>query len=139
MALTPARLLSICGMPTAPTAFSSLIIYILVQWKFVHFHGQKTSRLDRYKTIYKDSASGHKRRTYPFLLLSMILFFTPDVHLRELKKVWADELIIEEVWRNFMQKLISEWLEFVLYVSYASLYLRPKCAVFLLHKIDRQL
>jgi len=37
--------------------------------------------------------------------------------LRELAKVWADEVIIEEVWKNFMEKLISEWLEFVLYVG----------------------
>jgi hypothetical protein len=51
----------------------------------------------------------------------VILFFTPDVHLRELKNVWADDIIIEEVWRNFMQKLISEWIEFVLYVSFVSL------------------
>ncbi|KAH9993802.1 hypothetical protein BJV77DRAFT_944049, partial [Russula vinacea] len=50
-----------------------------------------------------------------FRLLSVILFFTPDVHLRELKNVWADDIVIEEVWRNFMQKLISEWIEFVLY------------------------
>jgi hypothetical protein len=50
-------------------------------------------------------------------VLSPILFFTPDVHLPELKGVWADEIIIEEVWKNFMQKLISEWIEFVLYVS----------------------
>jgi hypothetical protein len=81
----------------------------------MHFHGQKTSRLNRYKSIYEDSC--HKR-TKVFRLLSLTLFFTPDVHLRELKKVWADELIIEETWRSFMQKLVSEWVEFVLYVSW---------------------
>jgi len=48
-------------------------------------------------------------------VLSLILFFLPDVHLQELKKVWTDELIIEEVWMGFMQKLLSEWTEFVLY------------------------
>jgi hypothetical protein len=56
----------------------------------------------------------------------VILFFTPDVHLRELKKMWADELVIEEVWRNSMQRLVSEWMEFVLYVSFASLFLKFK-------------
>jgi hypothetical protein len=58
-------------------------------------------------------------------VLSVILFFTPDVHLRELKKVWADDIVIEEVWRNFMKELVSEWTEFVLYVSLAS-FLRSK-------------
>ena len=112
-----------CGMSSPSTQFVLLIVCISVRWRFVHFHGQKTSRLDRYKSIYEDG--GHKR-TIPFILLSMILFFTPDVHLRELKRVWADELIIEEVWRNFMQKLISEWVEFVLYVSCTALSSRLK-------------
>ncbi|KAI0293524.1 hypothetical protein BC826DRAFT_910535, partial [Russula brevipes] len=85
-----------------------------VQWKFVHFHGQKTSRRDRNKSIY--AGDGHKR-TKTFRVFSLFLFFTPDVHLRELKKVWTDELVIEEVWKNFMEKLISEWVEFVLYAT----------------------
>jgi hypothetical protein len=59
----------------------------------------------------------------------VILFFTPDVHLRELKKMWTDELVIEEVWRNSMQRLVSEWMEFVLYVSFASLFLKLNGAV----------
>ena len=80
----------------------------------MHFHGQKTSRQSRNKSIYKDSS--HKR-TKVFRLLSLILFFTPDVHLRELIRVWTDEIIIEETWRSFVQKLVSEWVEFVLYVS----------------------
>ncbi|KAI9511124.1 hypothetical protein F5148DRAFT_423388 [Russula earlei] len=93
--LSLARLLSMCA-----------------HWRFVHFHGQKTSRQDRYKTIYTD---GSRKPTIFIKLVSLTLFFTPDVHLRELKKVWADELIIEEVWTKFMQKLVSEWEEFVLY------------------------
>jgi hypothetical protein len=87
---------------------------ISAQWRFVHFHGQKTTRLDRCKSIYK--GDGHNR-TMLVWLFSPLLFFLPDVHLRELAKVWADEVIIEEVWKNFMEKLISEWLEFVLYVG----------------------
>jgi len=62
------------------------------------------------------------------------LFFTPDVHLRELGKVWADELIIEDVWRKFMQKLVSEWEEFVLYVSCA--FESPKLRAYLTSKLD---
>jgi len=98
----------------------------------VHFHGQETSRQHRYKSIYSDSA---RRRTKAFrLLFSPALFFTPDVHLRELGKVWADELIIEDVWRKFMQKLVSEWEEFVLYVSCA--FESPKLRAYLTSKLD---
>ena len=114
-------LFAVCSSPSK--LFPLVIVFISVRWRFVHFHGQKTSRLDRYKSIYKD---GSHKRTIPFRLLSVILFFTPDVHLRELKKMWADELVIEEVWRNSMQRLVSEWMEFVLYVSFASLFLKFK-------------
>jgi len=87
---------------------------ISAQWRFVHFHGQKTSRLNRCKSIYKGAG---QKRTILVWLFSPFLFFLPDVHLRELAKVWADEVIIEEVWKNFMERLISEWLEFILYVG----------------------
>ena len=84
-------------------------------WRFVHFHGQKTYRQGRYKTIYKDG--GHKRSNL-FRLLSVILFFNPDSHLRELEKAWTDEIVIEMVWSTFVQKLVAEWMELVLYVSF---------------------
>jgi hypothetical protein len=45
------------------------------------------------------------------------LFFFPEAHLRELEKLWTDEIIVEALWKEFMQKLVSEWTEFVLYVS----------------------
>ena len=80
----------------------------------MHFHGQKTSRQNRYKSIYKGS---RRRRTILIRILSPILFFFPDVHLRELEKLWTDKIIVEALWREFMQKLVSEWTDFVLYVS----------------------
>jgi hypothetical protein len=96
--------------------FHSLIMYISAQWRFVHFHGQKTSRQSRKKSIYKDV--DHKR-TKPFRVLTVILFFIPDAYLRELKEVSVDDIIVEEVWRNLTIKLVSEWMDFVLYVSCA--------------------
>jgi len=105
---------------------------MLANWRFVHFHGQETSRQHRYKSIYND---GPRKRTMLFRrLFSPALFFTPDVHLRELGKVWADEVIMEEVWRKFMQKLVSEWEEFVLYVSCA--FESPKIGPSLTSKFD---
>ncbi len=50
-------------------------------------------------------------------ILSPILFFFPDIHLLELEKVWTDKIVVEALWKEFMQKLVSEWTEFVLYVS----------------------
>jgi len=36
------------------------------------------------------------------------LVLHPDVHLRKFREVWADEVIIEDVWRKFMQNE-SRW------------------------------
>ncbi|KAI0293045.1 hypothetical protein BC826DRAFT_1143101 [Russula brevipes] len=89
-------------------------MWIPALWRFMHFHGQKTSRQDRNKSIY---AGDCHKPTMLICLLSPVLFFAPDVHLRELKKVWADKLVIEEVWKKFMEQLVSEWVELVLYAT----------------------
>jgi hypothetical protein len=100
-------------MSLFPYAVLSSAVICLAHWRFIHFHGQKTPRQDCCKSIYKD---GRRSRTILIRLLSPILFFFPDVHLRELEKLWTDEIIVETLWRDFMQKLVSEWTEFVLYV-----------------------
>ncbi|KAH9046321.1 hypothetical protein EDB83DRAFT_2553734 [Lactarius deliciosus] len=95
----------------ANTSVARLLSFY-AHWRFLHFHGQKASRQDRYKSIYKGS---RRNRTMLVRILSPILFFFPDVHLLELQKVWTDEIVVEALWREFMQKLVSEWAEFVLY------------------------
>ncbi|KAN0140935.1 hypothetical protein V8E53_001379 [Lactarius tabidus] len=97
-----------------PHVISSVarLLSFYAQWRFVHFHGQKSPRLDRFTSIYKDS---HRGRTKLFQMFSPILFFSPDTYLRELENVWADKIIVEAMWKEFMQKLVSEWSDFVLY------------------------
>ena len=53
--------------------------------------------------------------------LSPLLFFAPEVHLREMKELCADEIIIEMDWKNFVTKLQDEWNGFVLGVGFVSL------------------
>jgi len=87
------------------------LLSICVQWKFVHFHGQKTSRQDKKKSIY--ASDGHRSTTI-FRIISVFLFLHPDVYLRELKKVVVDVLIDEEAWKNFLVMLQSESEVFIL-------------------------
>ncbi|KAH9020462.1 hypothetical protein EDB85DRAFT_521995 [Lactarius pseudohatsudake] len=100
--------------PEDPHVIASVarLLSFYAHWKFLHFHGQKGSRQDRYKSIYKGSS---RKRTILVRILSPILFFFPDIHLVELEKVWTDEIVVEALWKEFMQKLVSEWTEFVLY------------------------
>jgi len=100
--------------PENPHVITSVarLLSFYAHWRFIHFHGQKTPRQDRHKSIYEGN---NLRRTYLIKILSPILFFFPDVHLRELEKLWTDKIIVEALWRDFMQKLVSEWTDFVLY------------------------
>jgi hypothetical protein len=49
-------------------------------------------------------------------LLSPLLFLAPEVHLREMEKLWTDDIIIESVWKKFMSKLLGEWNDLILWV-----------------------
>jgi hypothetical protein len=49
-------------------------------------------------------------------LLSLLLFLAPEVHLREMEKLWTDDIIIESVWKKFMSKLLGEWNDLILWV-----------------------
>ncbi|KAH9003471.1 hypothetical protein EDB86DRAFT_2799202 [Lactarius hatsudake] len=88
------------------------LLWITTHWRFLYFHGQKCARLERDKTVYTDAS---RERTLLITLLSPVLFLAPEVHLRELEKLWTDEVIIEAVWKSFMTRLLEEWGELILW------------------------
>jgi hypothetical protein len=49
-------------------------------------------------------------------LVSPLLFFAPEIHLRDVERLWTDEVIIETVWKSFMAKLLEEWEDVILWV-----------------------
>jgi hypothetical protein len=85
----------------------------LAHWRFLHFHGQRHARLERDKTVYDEPAH---ERSILISLLSPLLFLAPEVHLREMEKLWTDGVIIETVWKQFMTKLSEEWKDLILWV-----------------------
>jgi len=88
-------------------------------WRFLHFHGQRHARLVRGKTAYNKPS---RKRSILISLLSPLLFLAPEVHLREMEKLWTDDVIVESVWNTFMSKLLSEWKDLILWVrSHVSL------------------
>ncbi|KAH9031459.1 hypothetical protein EDB84DRAFT_1562260 [Lactarius hengduanensis] len=93
------------------TAAITRLLSFFAHWRFLYFHGQKCARLERDKTVY---AGANRERTLLITFLSPVLFLAPEVHLRELEKLWTDEVIIEAVWKNFMTRLLEEWGELIL-------------------------
>jgi hypothetical protein len=59
-------------------------------------------------------------RSLLITFLSPLLFLAPEVHLREMEKLWTDEVIIETVWKSFMSKLLAEWEGVILWVRIQS-------------------
>ena len=82
-------------------------------WRFLYFHGQRHARLIRDQTIYDKP---RRERSLLITCLSPLLFFAPEVHLREMEKLWTDEVIIENVWKDSMTRLLGEWEEVILWV-----------------------
>ncbi|KAF8496545.1 hypothetical protein F5888DRAFT_1907347 [Russula emetica] len=96
------------------TVVTTRLLCFFAHWRFVYFHGQRHARLLRNQTVYDEpKLSSESSRLIRFL--SPLLFFAPEVHLREMKELWADEIVLEIVWKKFMTKLHDDWSDFVLW------------------------
>jgi hypothetical protein len=71
------------------------------------------ARLIRDQTVYDRPK---RERSLLITILSPLLFLAPEVHLREMEKLWTDEVIIESVWQNFMITMLKEWKNVILWV-----------------------
>ncbi|KAH9962935.1 hypothetical protein BC827DRAFT_1129527 [Russula dissimulans] len=83
-------------------------------WRFLYFHGQRHARLFRDQSVYDKPK---RERPIFITLLSPLLFLAPEVRLREMEKLWTDEIIIETLWESFMNKLLEEWEGVILWSS----------------------
>ncbi|KAI0067089.1 hypothetical protein BV25DRAFT_1820257 [Artomyces pyxidatus] len=81
-------------------------------WRFLYFHGQKAARLDQGRSLHGDVSHP---RSLLIALLSPLLFYAPEIHLKEIEKLWADQIIVAMAWKRFITRLQSEWQEFILY------------------------
>lgn len=59
-------------------------------------------------------------RSLAMAVLSPLLFYAPDIHLRNIEEVWIDRMVMQVHWKNFIGKLVREWEGLVLYVSPAN-------------------
>lgn len=87
----------------------------LAHWRFLYFHGQRHARLAQDQTVYDKPERG---RSALITLLSPLLFLGPEGHLRDMERLWTDEVIIENVWKTFMAKLLGEWEGVILCVRF---------------------
>ncbi|PCH35237.1 hypothetical protein WOLCODRAFT_125636 [Wolfiporia cocos MD-104 SS10] len=81
--------------------------------RLVHYHGQEAARLDWEQSLFENIP----KRTPLITVLSPLLFNAPEVHLIALEKIWVDDIITIIPWSQFMDRLQTDWQEYVLFAT----------------------
>ncbi|EIN05627.1 hypothetical protein PUNSTDRAFT_137726 [Punctularia strigosozonata HHB-11173 SS5] len=79
--------------------------------RFLHFHGQHAARLNYSQPLHAES---QHPPTLLITVVSPLLFFAPDIHLRHFRMIWVDKIVHEHAWRKFVEKIQQEWDKFLL-------------------------
>lgn len=83
--------------------------------KFFNFCGLPCARLEADKSVYKDDENPHPLTSSASFALDVMLFWAPQSHLEELRKVWVDECINTPRWKDFNKNLMTEWTGITIY------------------------
>ncbi|KAF9475279.1 hypothetical protein BDN70DRAFT_924099 [Pholiota conissans] len=86
-------------------------MYIFYHTRFLNCHGETYARIERDFSIFGDPI---KKRTWLVKTLSPILFSAPDIHLRNLQKMWVDGIMHKSVWEQSIKNMNEEWHGFLL-------------------------
>lgn len=90
---------------------------MLAHDRFLHFHGEPAARLESGKSVYPQPTFS-KAQSHWFYLVSFIFFHAPQQHLSNLEGIFSDRLLSQPQWKMFKGKLIAEWTDLTLYVSF---------------------
>lgn len=83
--------------------------------KYYNFCGLPCARLDADKSVYNEVASFHPLSSSLFLVLDAMLFWAPQAHLDDLRRVWVDKCLNSPRWKDYNTKLMTEWTGITIY------------------------
>ncbi|KAF8838705.1 hypothetical protein BDN67DRAFT_1012905 [Paxillus ammoniavirescens] len=84
--------------------------------KFVNWCGQPTARLDADQSIY-ERATSQRRTSLLLQVLNRLLFGSPEAHLKSIRRMWVDEIVVQPRWKNFIVVLNDEWNRFTIFAT----------------------
>ena len=88
--------------------------------KFVNFHGQKCARLDADTYVFgEDRWENH----IIFKVTNILLFGSLKEHALRLRRVWANHIIIQPRWKDFVTRVTDELSRYTIFVR--AVYLLP--------------
>ncbi|KAG2151268.1 uncharacterized protein EDB93DRAFT_1249465 [Suillus bovinus] len=76
--------------------------------KFVNFCGQPGARLDVDKSLYGEESNTTSKTTL-FRAMNVIFFGSPDAQSRAFHKILVDGNIVDARWKQYIDKLNSDW------------------------------
>jgi hypothetical protein len=83
--------------------------------KYYNFCGLPWARLDADRSVYKEITSFHPLTSSLSLALDAILFWAPQTHLKDLRRVWVDKCLNTPRWKDYNAKLMTEWTGITIY------------------------
>ncbi|KAJ3515743.1 hypothetical protein NLJ89_g1565 [Agrocybe chaxingu] len=89
-------------------------MYMFAHTGFIHYHGEPYVRLDRIAAVHDDQPY---KKTRLIKIISPLLFFDPDHHLRLLQNAWVDRIIHKTKWDEITEAMKDEWIGRVVYGS----------------------
>ncbi|KAG1767358.1 hypothetical protein EV702DRAFT_1036102 [Suillus placidus] len=83
--------------------------------KYYNFCGLPCARLDADKSVYREIDSFHPLTRSLSLALDAMLFWAPQTHLSDLRRVWVDKCLNSPRWKDYNAKLMTEWTGITIY------------------------
>lgn len=83
--------------------------------KFFDFCGLPWARLEADKSVYEADKNFHPLTSSVSFAFDAMLFWAPQSHLEDLRKVWVDECIKTPRWKDFNKNLMTEWTGITIY------------------------
>jgi hypothetical protein len=65
--------------------------------------------------------------------MNVMLFGSPDAQSKALHKIWVDDTIVQPRWKNFIDRLTTEWNGYTIFVSCICFILFLELMVILVH------
>ncbi|EIN13393.1 hypothetical protein PUNSTDRAFT_129080 [Punctularia strigosozonata HHB-11173 SS5] len=87
------------------------VMNFILHTRFLNLYGQREARLSSWESIYEDAEGAP---TLLITILSPLLFFAPDIHMRNLKRIWVDSIIVESAWKQFVDNIEREWEKYLI-------------------------
>lgn len=100
-----------------PTWVIARIMGYFARAKFFNFCGQPFARLDADQSVYNSGNGPSWIATISSWCINIFLFGGPHAYMSELRKIWVDHTISSVNWKDFNERLSSQWTSLALYAT----------------------